>query len=101
MLELVDGADSKSVVSNGVWVRVPLPAPKELNRCTRRKTEEINCKRLFFFLLLQMFIIGLESDIIKKLNLCKTKDEKIIEKAVEDGIVVMAKRFGKIKSDKR
>lgn len=67
MLELVDGADSKSVVSNGVWVRVPPPAPKELNRCTRRKTEEINCKRLFFFLLLQMFIIGLESDIIKKL----------------------------------
>ena len=27
VLELVDGADSKSVVSNGVWVRVPPPAP--------------------------------------------------------------------------
>ena len=27
VLELVDGADSKSVVRNGVWVRVPLPAP--------------------------------------------------------------------------
>ena len=29
VLELVDGADSKSVVSNGVWVRVPPPAPKD------------------------------------------------------------------------
>mgnify|MGYP007008475397 CR=1 FL=1 len=28
VLELVDEADSKSVVSDGVWVRVPPPAPK-------------------------------------------------------------------------
>ena len=27
VLELVDEADSKSVVRNGVWVRVPPPAP--------------------------------------------------------------------------
>ena len=31
VLELVDGADSKSVVSNGVWVRVPPPAPNILS----------------------------------------------------------------------
>ena len=31
VLELVDGADSKSVVSNGVWVRVPPPAPSIQN----------------------------------------------------------------------
>ena len=29
VLELVDGADSKSVVRNGVWVRVPPPAPEQ------------------------------------------------------------------------
>ena len=29
MLELVDETDSKSVVSDGVWVRVPPPAPKK------------------------------------------------------------------------
>ena len=28
VLELVDETDSKSVVSDGVWVRVPPPAPK-------------------------------------------------------------------------
>ena len=28
MSELADETDSKSVVSNGVWVQVPLPAPK-------------------------------------------------------------------------
>ena len=28
VLELVDETDSKSVVRNGVWVRVPPPAPK-------------------------------------------------------------------------
>ena len=28
MLELVDEADSKSVASNSVWVRVPPAAPK-------------------------------------------------------------------------
>ena len=51
---------------------------------------------LFAVILLSIYIL-----IIKKSNLRKTKGEKIIEKAVEDGIVVMAKRFGKIKSDKR
>ena len=43
MLELVDGADSKSVVGNNVWVRVPLPAPgvffsllkTEINLCLK------------------------------------------------------------------
>ena len=30
VLELVDGADSKSVVLSGVWVRVPPPAPNQL-----------------------------------------------------------------------
>ena len=30
VLELVDGADSKSVVLSGVWVRVPPPAPKRV-----------------------------------------------------------------------
>ena len=30
VLELVDEADSKSVVSDGVWVRVPPPAPLKL-----------------------------------------------------------------------
>lgn len=34
VLELVDEADSKSVVRNGVWVRVPPPAP---NRNTIRQ----------------------------------------------------------------
>ena len=29
--ELADETDSKSVVSNGVWVRVPPPAPNENN----------------------------------------------------------------------
>ena len=29
VLELVDEADSKSVVSDNVWVRVPPPAPKQ------------------------------------------------------------------------
>ena len=28
MAELADATDLKSVVSNGVWVQVPLPAPK-------------------------------------------------------------------------
>ena len=28
VLELVDETDSKSVVRNGVWVRVPPPAPQ-------------------------------------------------------------------------
>ena len=28
MSELADETDSKSVVSNGVWVQVPLSAPK-------------------------------------------------------------------------
>ena len=31
MLELVDEADSKSVASDGVWVRVPPPAPNQYN----------------------------------------------------------------------
>ena len=31
VLELVDEADSKSVASDGVWVRVPPPAPKQYN----------------------------------------------------------------------
>ena len=30
VLELADETDSKSVVSDGVWVRVPPPAPKSL-----------------------------------------------------------------------
>ena len=30
VLELADGADSKSVVGNDVWVQVPPPAPKML-----------------------------------------------------------------------
>ena len=29
MLELADETDSKSVVSDGVWVRVPPPAPNK------------------------------------------------------------------------
>ena len=29
MLESADGEDSKSFVSNDVWVQVPLPAPKK------------------------------------------------------------------------
>lgn len=31
MMELEDIADSKSAVSNGVWVQVPLVAPKGLD----------------------------------------------------------------------
>ena len=31
VLELVDEADSKSVASDGVWVRVPPPAPNPYN----------------------------------------------------------------------
>ena len=31
MMELADVTDSKSVVGNNVWVRVPLPAPNQYN----------------------------------------------------------------------
>ena len=31
MMELADVTDSKSVVGDNVWVRVPLPAPKQYN----------------------------------------------------------------------
>ena len=53
MLELVDKTDSKSVVSNGVWVRVP-PSLPEVNyfskkKISRKKFSELlsrnfNCK---------------------------------------------------------
>ena len=32
MMELADVTDSKSVVRDGVWVQVPLPAPHHHNR---------------------------------------------------------------------
>ena len=51
MLELVDGADSKSVVSNGVWVRVPPPAPTTyLFELFRTDDMKINQKWLIFFI---------------------------------------------------
>ena len=33
MMELADVTDSKSVVGDNVWVRVPLPAPKNGSPC--------------------------------------------------------------------
>ena len=53
---------------------------------------------LLFAVIIPVILLSIYMLIIKKSNLRKTKGEKIIEKAVEDGTVVMAKRFGKIKS---
>ena len=53
---------------------------------------------LLFAVIIPVILLSIYILIIKKSNLRKTKGEKIIEKAVEDGTVVMAKRFGKIKS---
>ena len=37
VLELADETDSKSVVSDGVWVRVPPPAPTKKHFCLPTK----------------------------------------------------------------
>ena len=41
VLELVDEADSKSVASDGVWVRVPIPVPNKHDSFDTRVSETI------------------------------------------------------------
>lgn len=50
---------------------------------------------LLFAVIIPVILLSIYILIIKKSNLRKTKGEKIIEKAVEDGTVVMAKDLEK------
>lgn len=48
MVELVDAIDSKSIIGNYVWVRVPPPAPKDNIVAPDEKTIKSTVKGRFF-----------------------------------------------------
>ena len=69
MVELVDAIDSKSIIGNYVWVRVPPPAPMTYLFRTNR-LYEINQKWLIFFVAKKV-IQSLKERIVLEMKIIK------------------------------